>query len=149
MPVKLPGADCSLLLSVKLNQTPVAARHHEEVQSRLHIPVAHALQLGDCSVGEIAEEACCHQAKLDTSQVTTEAGWVRHLVNILMTATRQRWEDVSLTSRATAKRQGAIPHLLRCVLPSVGVEPVRVREGILISVETVRLGCYSPIVNFG
>lgn len=120
VPVKLPGADCSLHLSVKLNQTSVAARHHEEVQSRLHILVAHSLQLGDCSVGKIAEEACCHQAKLDTGQVTTEAGWYRHFVSIMLMATRQRacrvWRIGHLLLEPPPK--GRVQSLISCVVCS-------------------------------
>lgn len=120
LPLNFPGANCSLLLSVKLNQTSVAARHHEEMQSRLHILVAHALQLRDCSVGEIAEEACCHQAKLDASQVTTEAGWFRHLVSIMLTTTRQRicriWRICHLLLEPPPK--GRVQSLISCVVCS-------------------------------
>lgn len=53
----------------------MTAGNHEEVQSRLHVLVAHTLQLGDGGIGEVAEEASCHQAELDASQVATETGY--------------------------------------------------------------------------
>lgn len=69
----LTNAHCPLLLTIKLNQTPMAAWNHEEMQSRLHVLVAHALQFGNGGIREVAEEASCHQAELDASQVATEA----------------------------------------------------------------------------
>lgn len=52
----------------------MTAGNHEEMQSRLHVLVAHTLQLGDGGIREVAEEASCHQAELYTSQVAPEAG---------------------------------------------------------------------------
>lgn len=80
----LTNAYFPLFPTIKLNQTPMAAGNHEEMQSRLHILVAHALQLGDGGIREVAEEASCHQAELDAGQVATEAGCSESCVRIIL-----------------------------------------------------------------